>query len=389
MYLQEDASLARFRQELRAFFAANVDGPLRKRVRAGLRPHHDDWRNWQRLMFRQGWAAPTWPTEYGGTGWTPEELHIYEQERVRADAPALYHQGLDLIGPIIFTYGSQAQKDYYLPRILDGRDWWCQGYSEPGAGSDLASLRTSAVREGDSYVVNGQKIWTSYAHEADRVFCLVRTSREEKKQQGISLLLIDLDTPGITVRPIPLIDEDHQLNEVFFDNVRVPASSLVGEEGAGWGYGKVLLKRERAIFCAYGVRLARQLEVLREEMQARGDDVDSSFSARFAQLEIECMALTASGLQELHAPASDADAGWRGSMLKLRSSALQQDIAELWVQLLGDEIARFSTTEQDGGVSYTDTAMPVFSYLGLRAATIYGGSSEVQHEIIARQALGL
>ncbi|MDO9435983.1 acyl-CoA dehydrogenase family protein [Hydrogenophaga sp.] len=389
MSWKESADHARFREELRSFFAAYVTPALRKRVRAGLRPHHGDWRDWQRIMFRQGWAAPTWPQEHGGTGWTPEQLHIYEEEKARADAPALYHQGLDLIGPIIFTYGTPAQKAQYLPRILDGRDWWCQGYSEPGAGSDLASLRTSALRDGDSYVVNGQKIWTSYAHEADKIFCLVRTSREERKQQGISLLLMDIRTPGIRVRPIPLIDEDHQLNEVFFDDVRVPLTALVGEEGQGWNYGKVLLKRERAIFSAYGVRLGRQLEVLREEVDKRREQVGPLFHARLAQLEIECMALTAAGLRELHAPASDADAGWRGSMLKLRSSTLQQDIAELGVQLLGDDMAHYARVADDNSASFTDTAMPVFSYLGLRAATIYGGSSEVQHEIIARQALGL
>lgn len=385
----DSAGHARFREELRSFFADSVSPALRSRVRAGLRPHHDDWREWQRIMFRRGWAAPTWPKEYGGTGWTPEELYIYEQEKARADAPALYHQGLDLIGPIIFTFGSQAQKDYYLPRILDGRDWWCQGYSEPGAGSDLASLRTRAVRDGDSYVVTGQKIWTSYAHEADRIFCLVRTSREERRQQGISLLLIDIHTPGIRIRPIALIDDDHQLNEVFFDDVRVPVSALVGEEGKGWSYGKVLLTRERAIFSAYGVRLGRQLELLREQMESRSAEPGPLFRARLAQLEIECMALTAAGLRELHVPAADADAGWRGSMLKLRSSTLQQDIAELWLQLLGDDIACYAALGADGRAGFTDAAPPVFSYLGLRAATIYGGSSEIQHEIIARQALGL
>lgn len=236
-----------FREEVRAFFASQTPEAFKARVRAGMRLEPAEFVEWQKRLHARGWGAPSWPKAYGGTGWTPTQLYIFESEAARADAPVPFHQGLELISPIIFTYGSAEQKVRYLPRILSSEDWWCQGYSEPNAGSDLASLTTRAVRDGDDYIVTGQKMWTSYAHVANRMFCLVRTDPDARKQAGISLLLLDMDMPGIDVRPIITMDEVHHTNEVFLDGVRVPAANLVGEEDMGWSYGKVLLDRERGV----------------------------------------------------------------------------------------------------------------------------------------------
>jgi alkylation response protein AidB-like acyl-CoA dehydrogenase len=222
----DDTELA-FRDEVRSFFANRLPAAWRTRVRAGIRLDPTDYIAYQKSLATRGWGAPTWPREFGGTGWTPTQLFIFESEASRADAPTQFHQGLELIGPILFTYGSAEQKSKYLPRIISADDWWCQGYSEPGAGSDLASLRTRAIRDGDSYVITGQKAWTSYAHIASHMFILARTSEEKRKQSGISLLLIDMATPGITVRPIDSLDERHHVNEVYLDEVRVPAGNLL------------------------------------------------------------------------------------------------------------------------------------------------------------------
>jgi len=248
-----------FRDEVRAFLGANVSPAHRDRVRAGIRLQPEELVAWQKTLAAHGWGAPNWPTEFGGTGWTPMQVCIFEMEASCADAPQQFHQGLDLIGPIIFTFGSPEQKARYLPRIISGDDWWCQGYTEPAAGSDLASLATRAVREGDEYVINGQKMWTSYAHVADHMFCLARTSVEERKQSGLSLILIPMNAPGITIRPIATMDEKVHSNEVFLDDVRVPVANLIGEEGRGWSYGKVLLDRERMFGAAGALRLRQQL----------------------------------------------------------------------------------------------------------------------------------
>ena len=388
-----DSSLLAFREEVREFLVHAVSDAMRARVRAGLRPRHLEWKLWHQRLHAHGWGAPSWPVEHGGTGWSDLQFYVFEEECARADAPPLFHQGLELIGPIIFTYGSDEQKQRYLPRILSGEDWWCQGYSEPGAGSDLASLRAQAVRDDDHYVVNGQKIWTSFAHEADMIFCLVRTSKEDKKQKGISLLLADIRLPGITIRPIPLIDEEHQLNEVFLDDVRIPFSGLVGEEGKGWGYGKVLLKRERHTISTSSIRLARQLEYIREEASenvARHPYArDAGFWSQLAQLEIDVITLRQMGLRALHAGVDDPAAGWRGSMLKIRWSEILQRITELRNQLLGREIFRFAECRFPAAEGPRDAALPFVNYLFSRASSIYAGSTEVQKNIIARQGLGL
>ena len=383
-----------FRDEVRAFCATHVPAALRERVRSGLRPTPSQFRNWQDILHRQGWGAPSWPREFGGTGWSPVQLHIFEQETAAADAPPQFHQGLELIGPILFTYGTAAQKAHYLPRILSGEDWWCQGYSEPQAGSDLASLRTRAVREGDHYVVNGQKLWTSYAQVASMMFCLVRTGTEARRQDGISLLLIDMKTPGITVRPIQTLDEQHHVNEVFLDNVHVPADCLVGEEGRGWGYGKVLLDRERALSANLGVRLTRQVAYVRERA-SRTPDGDRTlldnqvFRHKLAQLEIEVMALDAMGLRALADNVAGVDSGPRGSMLKIRWSELLQRATQLWIEALGYEAARFRALDSSDPQADIAAYGPMSAYLHSRVTTIYGGSNEIQRNIIARRALDL
>ncbi len=378
-----------FRDEVRDFFAENTPERFKARVRAGVRLEPEEYVAWQKLLHARGWAAPSWPKEYGGTGWTPTRLHIFESEASRADAPVQYHQGLELIGPIIFTYGNEAQKARYLPGILTGDDWWCQGYSEPNAGSDLAALSTRAVRDGDHYVVNGQKMWTSYAHVANRMFCLVRTSDEGKRQGGISLLLIDMDTPGIGIRPIITMDEVRHTNEVFLDNVRAPVENLVGEEGKGWSYGKVLLDRERGVTAATTLRLRQQLRGARAAAEAARTRTgsmahDPLVVDRLAQLEIEVMALEVMVMRTIAEAASGKDSGPRASMIKIRWSELLQQITEFWVEVMGYDAARFGPLD-----AASTEPWPMMGMLYSRVTSIYGGANEIQRNIIARRALGL
>jgi alkylation response protein AidB-like acyl-CoA dehydrogenase len=385
---------AAFRAEVRAFCQAQVPQALRERVRAGLRPTPEGFRQWQQILHARGWGAPTWPREHGGTGWSPAQLHVFEQETAAADAPPQFHQGLELIGPLIFTYGTPEQKARYLPGILSGADWWCQGYSEPQAGSDLASLRTRAVRDGDHYVVTGHKLWTSYAHVANRMFCLVRTSDEARKQDGISLLLLDMDTPGITVRPFLTLDEHAHVTEVFLDAVRVPVAQRLGEEGKGWGYGKVLLDRERGVTAMLSIRLRQQLGYVREQARRTADGGgnllgDPGFALRLAQLEIEVAGLDQMGLRMLADNEAGVDTGARGSMIKLRWSELLQRTTELWVETLGYGAAGFAPAGDQPGDVAQSVSGPMTAYLHSRVTSIYGGSNEIQRNIIARRALAL
>lgn len=393
MRLDFDESDRAFRDEVRAFFAECVPPFSGERVRAGLRLEPDEIVAYQRRLAAHGWGAPTWPVEYGGTGWTHSQLYIFESEAARAGAPVQFHQGLELIGPIIFTYGSQEQKARYLPRIIAAEDWWCQGYSEPGAGSDLASLRSTAVRDGDHYIVTGQKMWTSYAHVATHMFTLVRTSGGERRQDGISLLLIDMRTPGIKIRPVLTLDERHHTNEVFLDEVRVPIAARVGEEGKGWSYGKVLLDRERGVAAATALRLSQQLRGIREAAaRPRAGRVpllqESGFRSRLAQLEIEVLATEAMVMRLMADAHRGKDSGPRASMLKLRWSELLQRCMQLWVEVLGFEAARYRSLDEGEYVS-TDMPHAMEGALYSRVTSIYGGASEIQRNIIARRALGL
>ncbi len=382
-----------FQQEMRAFFADSIPEEWKTTVRAGLRLSPATLTVYQRRLADRGWGAPTWPKQYGGTGWTPQQLHIFWSEASAADAPSQFHQGLELIGPIIFTYGSQAQKDFYLPRIITGEDWWCQGYSEPGAGSDLAALRTRAARDGDEYVVNGHKMWTSYAHVANRMFILARTSTEARRQQGISLMLVDMDAPGIRISPIRTLDEKHHTNEVFLDDVRIPTANLVGEEGMGWNYGKVLLDRERMVAAATAMFLPQTLRAVRAAAARRpvanGTLLDKpEFRAKLAQVEIEAMAVQAMVLRLMADAAAGADSGARGSMVKLRWSELTQQATALWVEALGPKAQHFAALDDDSALPQ-DMPLALQGALYSRVTTIYGGSSEIQRNIIARRALGL
>ncbi|WP_417518683.1 acyl-CoA dehydrogenase family protein [Marinobacter sp.] len=348
---------------------------------------------WQKHLFAQGWIAPTWPVEYGGAGWTPTQMHIFENERVAANAPDVLPFGLKMVGPVIYTYGTEQQKQRFLPRILESDDWWCQGYSEPGAGSDLASLKTRAELDGDHYVVNGSKTWTTGAHHADWIFCLVRTSNEGRPQQGISFLLIQMKSPGVTVRPIHTINGEHSLNEVFFDNVRVPVENRIGEENKGWTYAKSLLAHERTVI-ARVADSKRRLEKLRQYAlkETEGGQVmaqDPVFRARFSDIEAELMALEYTGLRVLAAQASGQGPGAESSLLKIKGTEVQQAIHELTIDLAGPYggIINDSLSSGDIGHEFGDQARKDYMYG--RATTIYGGSNEIQKNITAKHVLGL
>jgi len=394
MNLDFDETELAFRDEVRRFFAEAVSPVQRSRLRAGLRLDPAEIVAWQKRLAARGWGAPTWPVEHGGTGWSPTQVYIFEMEAARAEAPIQFHQGLELIGPLIFTYGTPEQKARYLPRIISGDDWWCQGYTEPGAGSDLAGLQTRAVRHGDHYVVNGQKMWTSYAHVATRMFCLVRTSTEARKQSGLSMLLIDMDSPGLRVQPIATMDEKRHSNEVFLDDVRVPVSNLLGEEGRGWDYGKVLLDRERSFGAASALRLRQHLRGLRAAAVARnvgGARVfdDPIFRNRLAQIEIETIAVEMMVMRLMADAAGGKDSGPRASMLKLRWSELLQAITELWFETLGVDAAAFRALDDRIDTVDADQGYAIQGALNARVTTIYGGSSEIQRNIVARRHLGL
>jgi alkylation response protein AidB-like acyl-CoA dehydrogenase len=381
-----------FREEVRGFIAANLPAALREKVRAGARLDKADFVAWQKILHAHGWAAPAWPREHGGTGWTLTQRYLFEEEAAAADAPPQAHYGLSLIGPVLYTFGSAAQKARWLPGILSGDVWWCQGYSERQAGSDLAALQTKAVRDGDHFVVSGHKIWTTFAHWADMMFALVRTGGGTKRQEGISMLLIPMDSLGLTLRSVVTIDHAHHVNEIFFDEVRVPAANLVGEEGRGWTYGKFLLDRERGVSATHR-RLKRGVQRLHElAREAPGDDgrplaEDPVFADKLAQLEIEVLALEMMTLCVLAEISKGEEPGARSSVLKLRASELLQRITEMAVKASGYDAAPFVPL---GNASLPEGAPHrMRDYLHFRAATIYGGSSEIQRTLIARRILGL
>lgn len=385
----EEKHYQEFRKEVRDFVQQHCPKDIREIVRSGRKITREIYRRWQLILFKQGWAAPGWPVEYGGTGWDLRQRMIFEEVIADHDCPPLYHHGLGHIGPVIMQFGTSAQKETFLPRILDASDWWCQGYSEPNSGSDLASLQTRAERDGDDYVVNGQKIWTSHAHEADMIYLLVRTSNEGKKQQGISLLLVDLDTPGITIRPIVTIDGWHHVNEVFFENVRVPADRLVGEEGGGWQCAKYLLERERVPPASVGqlVRQWRRVShLLWECRQVRQHSHD------YAALDRKMFLLAAQikGAREMLADAIDdmmekKPLGAKPSALKLLCSHIAQALSEIALQLVGSSAGQQFLTED---TSSTEEGLWLQNYLYSRSKTIAGGTTEVQRNVVARQLFG-
>ncbi len=397
MDLSFSAEEIAFRDEVRQFLAENLPEDLATTGSARTHLTKQDVLNWQRILFEQGWGAPGWPTQYGGPGWSPVQRHIFEEECAAAGAPPQLPFGLAMVGPVIQAFGSEEQKQRYLPRILSGEDWWCQGYSEPGSGSDLASLKTRAVRDGDEYVVDGQKIWTTQAQHADMIFCLVRTDTEVKQQEGISFLLIDMHSPGITVKPIISIDGAHSLNEVFFDGVRVPAENLIGEEGKGWTYAKFLLGHERTGIAGVGTskkQIARLKEIAGAEMVDGHPLIDDAgFRDRISAAEIELTALEYTNLRVLVGAAQGKPPGPESSILKIKGTEIQQRINELLIEAIGYYAAAFPGQAQPGsneppvGPDYAAGLME--QHLYYRAATIYGGSNEIQKNIIAKMVLGL
>jgi pimeloyl-CoA dehydrogenase large subunit len=388
-----------FRDEVRAFFKQALPANIKKKMTEGRHLVKDDLVTWQRILAQKGWAVPHWPVEYGGTGWSPMRQYLFQEEMMMAPAPPPLPFGVNMVGPVIYTFGSDAQKARFLPRIVNIDDWWCQGFSEPGAGSDLASLKTTAKRDGDHYVVNGQKTWTTLAQYADWIFCLVRTDAAVKKQEGISFLLIDMKSPGITVRPIETIDGGHEVNEVFFDDVRVPAENLVGQENKGWDYAKFLLGNERVGIARIGLskqRVRRIKELAAKEMNGERPYIENTrFREKLAAVEIELKALE---MTQLRVVAGEAKRE-RGkpdpasSILKIKGSEIQQATTELLLEVVGPYAAPYQP-EQDEGWNEPpvgpDWAGPVApTYFNYRKVSIYGGTNEIQKNIIAKAILGL
>jgi pimeloyl-CoA dehydrogenase large subunit len=389
-----------FRKEVRAFMRAALPEATRRKMVEGRRLVKEDLVTWQRILNKKGWAVPHWPVEWGGTGWTSVQQYIFRDEMQQTPAPEPLAFGTYMVGPVIATFGSDAQKRRFLPRIANLDDWWCQGFSEPGAGSDLASLKTTARHDGDDYIVNGQKTWTTLAQYADWIFCLVRTDPAAKKQEGISFLLINMKAPGITVRPIQTIDGGHEVNEVFFDDVRVPVQNRVGEENKGWDYAKFLLGNERIGIARVGISKAR-IRRLKEiaAFERVGDKrliEDERFAMKIAAVEVQLKALE---MTQLRVVAAERDNNGKpdpaSSILKIRGSEIQQSISELLMEAVGpyalpdqvphDESERWN--EPPVGPEWAGAQAR--HYFNWRKASIYGGSNEIQKNIIAKAILGL
>ena len=387
-----------FREEVRAFLKDKLPKRLSDKVRTGKRLTKADMEEWHAILNEKGWLAPHWPEKYGGTDWTVMQKFIFETETAQAHAPRIVPFGLSMLAPVLIKYGSEEQCEHYLPRILDGTDWWCQGYSEPGAGSDLASLKTSAVREGDHYIVNGQKTWTTLGQHADWIFCLVRTDNTGKKQEGISFLLIDMDSPGIEVRPIKLLDGDEEVNEVFFTDVKVPVENLVGEENKGWTYAKYLLTYERTNIAGIGASMA-SLEQLKEVARSTKKNgtlliEDPLFAQRLAKLEIDLENMKTTNLRVLDAAGKGGAPVAESSMLKIRGTEIRQEIGSLMRRAAGRYAQPFVDESFDEGYNgapigpeWSGSTSP--HYFNMRKLSIFGGSNEVQREIITKAILEL
>jgi len=380
-----------FRDEVREFFAQefNPDEMARETK--------EDFKaaviKWQKKLHKKGWMAAGWPVKYGGTGWTTTQKFVYETERGAVGAPTVTPFGVTMVAPVIYTFGSEEQKAKFLPRILSSEDWWCQGYSEPGAGSDLAALSTAADVDGSDYIVNGSKIWTTYAQYADWIFCLVRTSKGMSKQQGIGFLLIDMKTPGITVKPIITIDGKHSLNEVFFEDVRVPMENMVGDPEKGWTYAKALLAHERTGMA----EVADSKRILDMIKKAAAEEVnggqrmidDPIFQKRLSDIEMELMALEYTELRVIASMAEGGMPGSESSLLKIKGTEITQALTELRMQLAGAYGSAFSSDLDADELGHDFGQEARARYMYGRAATIYGGSNEVQRNVIAKAVLGL
>jgi alkylation response protein AidB-like acyl-CoA dehydrogenase len=393
MDLNYSAEELAFRDQVREWLRANLPEDLREKVAANAHLSKEDLLRWHRILARQGWIAPSWPKEWGGTGWSVVERYVFEEECGYAGAPPLIPFGLTMCASVLLKFGTPAQQRRFLPRIYAGDDFWCQGYSEPGSGSDLASLKTRAVRHGDHYVIQGQKTWTTLAHHADWIFCLVRTdSSLDKKQEGISFILVDMKSPGITVRPLILMDGEREVNEVFFDDVKVPVENLIHEEGKGWTVAKYLLGHERLNTARIGTS-RRELERLKEFAAAQIKDgrpliEDPRFRDRLSRVEIELMALEITNLRFLDQMRGGRPPGAEVSMLKITGTEIQQALTELMMDAAGplaQPVAPLAArTDFD---EYVASLAP--RYCNFRKTSIYAGSNEIQRNIIAKMSLGL
>ena len=391
---------AKFRDEVRAFLDEKLTPELREAGQLTTSVFTDKKWNlaWQKILYEKGWVAPNWPAEYGGTGWSEMQKYIFASECARAGTPHLSPMGLRMCGPMLMKFGTKEQKDFYLPRILSGEDYWCQGYSEPGSGSDLASLQCKAVREGDEYVINGTKIWTTHAHFANRMFCLVRTDNSGKPQEGITFVLIDMDTPGIKIDPIITLAGEHEVNQVFFDDVRVPVKNRVGEENQGWTVAKYLLEFERGGSSAPGLweDVAKVRAVASAEKAGSGERLidDETFSRKLSEAEIELKSIEMTEHRVMAELAGGKNPGPASSMLKTKGTEMRQRIDEIAIET----IAYYAGVDQKDAREPGSNVEPVGpadgmvfmpSYLNNRAASIYGGSNEVQRNIMAKLVLGL
>ncbi|WP_022956393.1 acyl-CoA dehydrogenase family protein [Perlucidibaca piscinae] len=375
-----------FRNMVRAWMKENVSDDLRSVTARGDMTSKDQQQRWEKQLGDKGWLALTWPEQYGGPGWTATQRYIFDLERAMAGAPPTSPFGVSMVGPVIYTFGSEAQKQRWLPGIVKGDTLWCQGYSEPNAGSDLASLKTRAERKDDHYLVNGQKIWTTQAHWADMIFCLVRTDSTVKQQQGISFLLIDMKTPGIEVRPIYTIDGHHHLNEVYFSDVQVPLENLVGTEGMGWTIAKFLLTHERTTIAGVADShhaMARLKEALHAAPRFA---VPAQARRRIAELEIELMALEYTNFRTVAATDEGRPFGPESSGLKIKGTELQQKLSQTMVELGGLMSLVWDSEEPVGSDQFNNSPR---RYNFLRASTIYGGSNEIQKNVLAKMLLGL
>lgn len=384
-----------FQQEVRTFLAENFPPHIAQTAKnsSGVFLDKDPALEWQAILAEKGWAVPNWPEEHGGTNWTPEQKYIFSRECYRAGAPMLIPLGIAMLAPVILAFGTEEQKQYYLPKMLSGEHYWCQGYSEPGSGSDLASLKLKAESDGDDYIVNGSKLWTTHAHFADHIFCLVRTDNSGKPQQGISFLLIDMNTPGVSVEPIITMAKEHEVNQVFFDNVRVSKSNLVGEENKGWSYAKYLLEFERGGgFAAH--MIWHEIERVRElidQMREENPQFDNSgqVARRLAKIEIDLKSLEITELRVLSTVSSGGNPGAASSVNKLTTVRLEQALYELATDVVGYQGYEMNPTLNGETVRPNYIASVVPRYLNNRAASIFGGTQEVQKNILAKMVLGL
>lgn len=384
-----------FQSEIQSFLADNLPDDIAKKVRLGDGLTKDMMDLWHSILNAKGWLATTWPKDFGGPGWTPVQKHIFEEECCRAYAPRIVPFGLNMLGPVLQKFGTAEQQGSILPRILSGEDWWCQGYSEPGAGSDLASLKTRASRDGDEYVINGQKTWTTLGQHANKIFCLVRTSGEGKPQEGISFVLVDIDTPGIDMRPIRLIEGGHEVNEVFFTDVRVPVSNLVGEENKGWTIAKFLLSHERTGIAGVGfsMQALEEVKTLAHSIRRGAKRLidDPLFSARLANVEIDLEAMKITNLRMLFQAQKQGAPGPETSMLKIKGTVINQELRDLARRALGPTAAPFPGHVTDGNILFgpADTTFNAARYFNNRKTSIFGGSNEIQRNILTKTMLEL